>query len=151
MKKTALALLGFFLLPLCIYAQSKTVTGVVKDEKAEVLEAVSVQNLTTKKIVLADKNGKFSIEAAPKDILQFTYTGYELHTETVGSKSVMAVTLNPIDVSLDAVIVSGYGIKTFKKDQTAATSKIDKASLETTAPVNISEVLKVRAAGVTFV
>jgi TonB-linked SusC/RagA family outer membrane protein len=150
MKKFTLlliAVISFF----SAFAQSKTVTGTVRDEKAQVLESVTVQNLTTKKIVLVNKNGKFSIEASPKDVLQFTYTGYELHTEMVGAKSVINVNLTPLDVALDAVVVSGYGIKTFKKDQTSATSKIDKASLENTAPVNISEVLQGRAAGVNIV
>ena len=150
MKKVALliiAVIGFF----NSIAQSKTVTGVIRNENAQVLESATVQNLTTKKVVLVGKNGQYSIEASPKDVLQFSFTGYELQTETVGSKSVINVVLTPSDISLDAVVVSGYGIKTFKKDQTSATSKIDKASLENTAPVNISEVLQGRAAGVNIV
>lgn len=150
MKKIALMLIAIIAF-WGAFAQVKTVAGTVRDEKALILESVTVQNLSTKKMVLVNKSGQYSIEASPKDVLQFTFTGYELHTETVGNRSVIDVALTPLDVSLDAVIVSGYGIKTFKKDQTAATSKIDKASLENTAPVNISEVLQGRAAGVNIV
>jgi len=150
-RTIALSFVMLFLLPLITLAQNKTITGLIKDEKDQPLEGVTVENTKNKLLVLTSKKGIYTIIASPGDELKFTFTGYESHTEIVGSKTTFNYSMSPLDGDLEAVVVSGYGIKTFKKEQTAATSKIDKSSLQNTAPVNISEVLQGRAAGVNVV
>jgi TonB-linked SusC/RagA family outer membrane protein len=151
MRKIAFTIFSYLLFPLCIYAQGRVITGVIMDEKGQTLEAVTVENLKTKKTVLSDSKGRYSIAAERNNEIQFSYTGYEIQKEKVNESATIDITLTPLENLLETVVVSGYGIRTFKKDQTSATSKIDKGSLESTAPVNLSEVLQGRAAGVNIV
>jgi TonB-dependent starch-binding outer membrane protein SusC len=151
MRKLISGILCVLILSFTASAQDVTIKGIVKDEDGKPLPAATILNTRTKRSVISNNKGEFTILARPTDDLQITYSGYESKLERVGSQTSLSVSLNPNSNDLNEVVVSGYGIKTFKKDQTGATSKIDRASLENTAPVNISEVLQGRAAGVNIV
>jgi TonB-dependent starch-binding outer membrane protein SusC len=149
-KLFLLLLLGCFLSAFSLTAQTTKVTGVVKDDKGEPLPGATVQIVGTTKGTITDSNGNFTIEAAPKDVLKFNFVGFDPFKVTVGKQTVetvLEVSLTTGNV-LDEVVVSGYGIETIRRDATGASSKIDKASLESTAPVSITEIIQGRAAGV---
>jgi TonB-dependent starch-binding outer membrane protein SusC len=149
-NKLFLLLFGCFLSVFSLTAQTTKVTGVVKDDKGDPLPGATVQIVGTTKGTLTDLDGKFTIEAAPKDVLKFNFVGFDPFKVTVGKETVetvLDVTLTTGNV-LDEVVVSGYGIETIRRDATGASSKIDKASLESTAPVSITEIMQGRAAGV---
>ncbi|HLP37678.1 TonB-dependent receptor [Lacibacter sp.] len=153
MKKCILLACFSFVLALSAWSQNQlTVTGTITDnEDGLPLENATVSLKGSSLSTITGKDGKFSIKAASNDALVITYTGYEKQTISIKGQPVINIKLSKSGSDLGEVVIVGYGIRTFKKDNTAATSKIDKASLENTAPVNISEVLQGRAAGVNIV
>ena len=66
----------FFLLFGGLYAQDKTVTGVVTDESKTPLIGVSVVVKGTTRGVSTDFDGKFTLQAKEGETIEFTSVGY---------------------------------------------------------------------------
>lgn len=91
-------------------AQQKNITGTVISATDELsLPGVSVKVKGSTSGTTTNENGGFSIQATPADELEFTYLGFELKTEKVGNRSIINVTLQEDRMSLDEVVVIGYG------------------------------------------
>jgi hypothetical protein len=64
-----------------VFAQRKTITGIVRDSAANTpLANVQVSNLTGNKKTTTDNKGNFSISADVNDVLFFTKDGYRFRT-----------------------------------------------------------------------
>jgi len=74
-RKSYLILLFVFTsLSISVFAQTQTVTGIVKDNAGEPLIGVSVQLKSDAKIgTITDLNGKFTITAPANSSLTFSY------------------------------------------------------------------------------
>ncbi|MEM6767264.1 MAG: TonB-dependent receptor, partial [Bacteroidota bacterium] len=97
--------------------------------------------------VIADQDGKFSIQAQPTDVLQVSYLGYETLEVTVGNQTTLTITMILSDRSLDEVIVVGYGTQGRAK-VTGAISSVDGETLAELPVVSVDQALQGRAAGV---
>jgi outer membrane receptor protein involved in Fe transport len=86
------------------------VTGIVKDETGAALAGVTVSIKGTSSGTTTDVNGKFTIGAAPGDVLIFSYIGYVSKSITVASGANYDVTLAPAANSLNEVVVTALGI-----------------------------------------
>lgn len=99
------------------------ITGTVKDEKGQALIGVNI--LVKGKGIgsITDIDGRYGVEAASGDMLQFTYVGYTTQELKVGTSSSISVTLQENTKALNEVVVVGYG--TMKKsDLTGSVSSI---------------------------
>jgi len=85
-----LYLLGLLLLPLLSLAQTTYITGNVFDneQRGLALQDVAVRNLTTKALVVTDKDGRFAVGAKVGDLISFALSGYQ--TDTVYLTSLFA-------------------------------------------------------------
>lgn len=158
MKKIYNYLTQCLLIHLCstiaiLAQQNVTIKGTVKDsETSEGLPGVSILVKGTAKGTTTDENGKFQLSDVPsKGALIFSYIGYDRQELAINARSEINITLVQAANSLEEVVVSGYGIETLRKDVTGAVSKIDKSTLQNTAPVNTTELLQGRAAGVNII
>ena len=141
----------FFLLPLFLsgilsFAQQKIITGIVtgKTDKAP-LAGVSVQSKN--KTVLTDNAGKFSIEAAPGDNLNFSYVGITPVTIKVdGTEQNLAVELEEGVKEGEQVVVVGYTSQR-KQDLTGAVAVVDLAPVKNNSSGNTMQALQGRVAG----
>lgn len=126
---------------------------VIDSETSGGLPGVSVVVKGTTRGVTTDQNGKFQFNNdIPKTAtLIFSFIGYEKQEVAVNGRTDLSITLQSAANALEEVVVSGYGIETLRKDITGAVSKIDKSTLQNTAPVNTTELLQGRAAGVNIV
>ncbi len=88
------------------FAQEKTVTGVVSDKTGPLPGANIVVKGTTRS-AQADFDGKFSIKAKAGEVLEVSFTGYNISTVTVGASNNYNVTLKE-GVALEEVIIDGY-------------------------------------------
>ncbi len=80
-----------------VSAQTKTLTGTVKDANQEPLIGVSIVEKGTSNGTITDLDGNFSIKVNPKSSLVFSYVGYAPQTIVVGSQdhiSLSKLTLN---------------------------------------------------------
>ncbi len=100
------------------------ITGIVKDETGAALPGVSVLIKGTSTGTTTDVNGKFSLNAAPGDVLVFSYIGYVSKSITVGTGTNYDVTLAPAANSLNEVVVTALGIK-----KTSASISYDQQTL----------------------
>ncbi|MDP4204356.1 MAG: carboxypeptidase-like regulatory domain-containing protein, partial [Bacteroidota bacterium] len=97
------------LFSISLWAQTRTVSGTVKDQNGEPLIGVSVQLKGDAKVgTITDVQGKFSLSAPANSSLVFSYMGYVSQTISAGQAH-MNVTLSEDTKKLDEVVVIGYG------------------------------------------
>ncbi|MBK5719836.1 TonB-dependent receptor [Dysgonomonas sp. Marseille-P4677] len=108
------------LLPCEVFAQTKTITGVVTDEMNETLIGVSVKVVNTNQATITDIDGRYSISAQKGDELHFSYIGRKSLTIKVGDSEIINVILEGDVTTLGAVEIEvGYG-KIRKRDLTGS-------------------------------
>lgn len=97
-------------------AQQRTITGTVTGKEDGLpLPGVSVKVKGTKAGTMTGSDGKFSISAATGAVIEFSSIGYLGHSRTVGTGSVINVTLESDAKSLGEVIVTANAIKREKR------------------------------------
>ncbi|RXK83486.1 SusC/RagA family TonB-linked outer membrane protein [Filimonas effusa] len=112
------------------WAQERTVTGKVTDEKAVPLPNVTVLIKGTKKVVTTDDAGTFRVTAAQGATLILSLVGYGSQEVKVGTQSNFNVTLHATGQNLSDVVVTalaitkskrslGYATQTIKSDEIA--------------------------------
>ena len=90
--------------------QNYTVTGKVTDESGSPLPGVTIVVKNTNRGVIADMNGKYSINITDIDnILVFSYIGYESREIKISGRLIIDVVLKASNVKLEEVVVSGNG------------------------------------------
>lgn len=103
----------YLMLPLGIFAQSISVTGVVKDASGETVIGATVREKGTDNATVTDLDGNYTIRVAPKAALVFSYVGYKSAEVNVGGRTSVNVTLQEDNHTLNELVVIGYG--TMKK------------------------------------
>ncbi|NJW52127.1 SusC/RagA family TonB-linked outer membrane protein [Salinimicrobium oceani] len=146
--KNYLVMLFCFVLSSAL-AQTKEITGTVVDDSGIPLPGANVIIKGTTTGTLTDFDGKFAIEAAPEDVLVFSYIGYETIEALVGDKQDLVITLAPNTASLDEVVVVGYGTQK-KSVTTGAISSVKAEELEAVPNGRIEQALQGRVSGVTI-
>ena len=129
------------------FAQEKTISGTVS-ESLGVLPGVSVLLKGSTQGVQTDFDGKYSIKANTGDVLVFRYLSYKTVEKTVGSASVIDVTMEEDANVLDEIVVIGYGTTT-KKSFTGTASVISTENIDAKAVSNIAQALIGEVSGVT--
>ena len=108
-----------------IFAQKRTVSGIVTDSKNESLIGVNVtiKNASTTGTI-TDMDGKYTLDVpSNSSVLVFSYIGYSSQEVKVNNRSVIDVVLKDDMQALEEVVVVGYG--TMKKsDLTGSVSSI---------------------------
>lgn len=137
------------------YSQEKqpAVKGIIKNEKAEPLEGVSVliENRKTqfKKTALTDAAGTFIInelETAGSYNFTFTYVGYDKKVLTgyhykKGEMITLAIRLDPANSAMEDVVIVGYG-STKKINLTGAVDQVSGEELENRSVPNLNQGLQ---------
>jgi TonB-linked SusC/RagA family outer membrane protein len=127
----------------------KTVTGSVSSESGERLPGVNVIIKGTQRGTATDENGNFSIDA-PDDnaVLTFSFIGYIKQEILLGNRSSINVSLKADDMSLNELVVVGYGeIK--KSDLTGAVASVQSKDIVRANPVMASKAIQGQVAGAT--
>lgn len=92
-----------------LFAQSKTVTGIVSDSSGAPVENVTVVVKGTTRGAVTNASGRYSISVEPSSVLVFSFTGFNNKEEAVGARSTINVTLEVFSQEMTAVVVVGYG------------------------------------------
>lgn len=149
MKKLFLISL-LFLLVQNAFAQTKTITGTVKNKADGIpIPGVTVLIKGTTKSSVTDFDGKYSIVAEPTDLLVFSYIGFETKELKATSPSIN-INLSEGAESLKEVTVTGaFGINRPKASLGYATQGIKGADIADTQRENFVNALQGRIAGLT--
>jgi TonB-linked SusC/RagA family outer membrane protein len=129
-------------------AQNRTVTGKITSPDGNPLLGVNIIQKGTSNGVVSDFDGNYQIRLVPgNETLIYSFIGYVKVEQKVSAESVVDVTMQTDDESLDEVVVVGYG-STKKSDITGAVSSVSSKDLEKAVYNNIDELLQGRSAGV---
>ena len=131
------------------FAQERTVAGVVSDKSGPLPGANVVVKGTTRG-TQTDVDGKFSIKAKTGDILIVSFVGMTETTAKVGSSNTVNVVMQE-GVSLETVVVTGYGIKRRTKDLAYATKNVEAKELVQASPINAVTALAGKVSGLNII
>lgn len=150
MKKEFFILFTLSFLPLYFsFAQTKNITGKVKNVNGDALQSV---NITVKgranASTLTNSVGEFQIQANETDILIFSLIGFSNHEEAINGKSKVDIVMTEDQQNLDEVVVVGYGTQK-KGNLTGSVSLIQSEQLERRPNLSTSTALQGLAPGVT--
>ena len=144
-RKLAMMLMCLMVSVTAALAQTKVTGIVVEDGTEEPIIGASVMVTGTKKGVVTDINGKFTIEVPAGKKLTFSYIG--MQSVTLAVKQNMVVTMTPDNTTIDEVVVTGMQ-KMDKRLFTGAATKVDADKAKLDGVADISRSLEGRAAGV---
>lgn len=131
------------------FAQSRTVTGKVQDEKGAPLEGITVNLKGTTSSVRSNDDGTFSIPVTGKNpVIILTSVGYARKEVPVGSDNSLDITLNTSASQLNEVVITGFGTRKDTRKLTYAVQEVQAAQLQTAPAPNIINSLQGKLAGV---
>lgn len=141
--------LALLFLGIALYAQGPAVRGRVVDQNGQPLAGLTVMEQGTSNGVSTDSDGNYSITLTKEGaVLEFTSIGYETVTEQVNGRAVINVTVSEESMSLDAVVMIGYGTVR-KRDLTTAVSVVSTDDIKLRPVSETSGFLQGKVAGVT--
>ncbi len=130
-----------------LYAQPRTVTGVITDETHQPLPGASIYDKANRAHgTTSDGNGKFTITAAEGSTLVLSFIGYLPQEVTVPASGTLNVQMKPQANMLNEVVAIGY--QTIRKSAvTGAISSVKASDLNLSAP-SLGQALVGKVAGV---
>ena len=131
-------------------SQAQTVSGtVVSSDAGTPISGVSVAVKNSNVGTTTDASGRYSLEVSSltSDTLTFSSIGYSRQEVPVNGQANVNVTLVPQAVSLEALVVVGYGTQQ-RRDVTGAVASVDTEDMAEVASPNVGQALQGRIAGV---
>jgi TonB-linked SusC/RagA family outer membrane protein len=130
------------------FAQNKSIRGTVVDVTGDPLIGVNVSVKGTTIGTITDLDGKYTLQV-PNDnsILIFSFIGYKKEEVTVGTNSVIDMTLKDDTQLIDEVVVVGYGVQK-KVTVTGAVASVAGEELKASPTTNLSNAVVGRMPGV---
>jgi pseudouridine-5'-phosphate glycosidase len=109
-RKLYVFLLFWTIVTQLTYAQTKTVTGTVKDDSGEILPGVTVIVVGETNGTVTGTDGTFTLSnVLPSTKLKFTFIGMKEQIVQVGTNTSLKITLTTDVSQVDEVVVVGYG------------------------------------------
>ena len=131
-------------LPTMAFAQVK---GVVYDKNTdEPLVGVSVMVKGQSVGTMTDIDGNFNIKANAKDVLVFSYVGYNTAEYNATPNKTMTIQMSENAIEMQEVVVVGVAMK--KSDLTGAVQHVTAESLKNVPTADINQALQGKVSGV---
>lgn len=140
----------FQLMSASLFAQSNRVEGNVTDSRGIPIVGVNVVVKGTKTGATTDSKGGYSIAADPGSVLTFSSAGYLSLDRTVTSRSLINVSLEENPLSLESVVVVGYGTQK-KINLSGAVAQVSGKDLANRPVANVTSALQGLLPGVTVI
>ncbi|MEM7298264.1 MAG: TonB-dependent receptor, partial [Bacteroidota bacterium] len=148
MKKFFFSLFVSLLVVANVTAQ-RTVSGKVTDDLGEGLPGVNVLIKGTASGTQTDIEGNYRLSVEDGATLVFSYVGFETQEVSVGTRTVIDVTMGGA-TELQEVVVTGYGVQR-KSDLTGAIAQVSGEELENFPVPGVDQALQGRVAGVNVI
>lgn len=150
-KRVAFAVIALLTTAMTASAQIN-ISGTVTDaETQSPLIGVTVQLQGSSTGTVTNLDGAYNIEVpSSESVLQFTYVGYNAQSIPVGDQTTIDVALSVSSVTLDQVVVVGYGTQQ-KSQVTGTISSVEGSDIQNLPVAGASQALQGRAAGVNVV
>lgn len=149
MRKIASLLMATILCTTLVFAQSRTISGVVTDASGKSVPFASVTIKGTKNGVTADADGRFSIKGVSSGAtLSITSAGFEDKDVSVGTSNNLSISVASSGAMTEVVVTSAFGIKKAQRTTPYSSQVIKSEQLNITSNTNIVEALAGKIAGV---
>ena len=125
-----------------VMAQASKVAGKVTDASGTPLIGVSVTIKDTVKGTATDVDGNYALDAQKTDVLVFEFLGYKTQEITVGSQTVINVSLVEDMTAIDQVVVVGYGTMEKKMVTSSVSSVSGDALMPGAGNVSVANALR---------
>jgi TonB-linked SusC/RagA family outer membrane protein len=141
------------LLLLCImnilYAQEHILKGLISDDNNTPIPGANIVIKGTTTGTISDSEGKFTLDLTDYEnpVVTISYIGYLTEDVQVGDQTELIYSLVPDLLSLDEVVVVGYGVQK-KSDLTGAIASVTSDELVNTPSTGALQALQGKAAGV---
>lgn len=132
---------------LSLWSQTIAIRGTVTGRAGETLPGVNVVVKGTTIGTVTDLNGNFSLNAAADATLVFTFVGYNDLESEVRGRQVINVVLEEAILSLNEVVVIGYGAIP-RRDITGSVASVSGEALAAKPIASVAEALTGKLAGV---
>jgi len=150
MRKSLLALLLVLLaITNMSFAQERVVTGTVTQKSdGSSIPGATISVKGTKIATVTDQSGKYSIKvSSAKAVLVFSFVGMDKAEVEVGANKVVDVQLISSSVTLDEVIVVGYGTAKPVGTIVGSVSTVKAVKLQEKPSANVLDALQGKVAG----
>ncbi|MCW3074434.1 MAG: SusC/RagA family TonB-linked outer membrane protein [Flaviaesturariibacter sp.] len=145
MRKAASLLTMLMLFCVLAFAQTRTITGQVRDASGNPIPFATVTEAGTKNAVQADANGNYTIKVGANARLNITATNYTAISGSEGGN--ITLTRNAEREQLQEVVVTSLGQVRQAKELGYSTAKVRAAELTQAAPVNLQNGLTGKVSG----
>lgn len=134
--------------------QQKTISGLLTESNGDPIIGATVMVQGTTRGVTSDVNGQYSIKAAPGEVLEFRFIGFQTTTRKIAKDSgTINVRMEADAITLDDVVVVGYGKQ--KKESVVSSMasvgpaelKVKSSSLSTSIAGKLAGVIAVQRSG----
>jgi TonB-linked SusC/RagA family outer membrane protein len=128
-------------------AGSKSIYGVIVDQKGETIIGANVLVKGSKIGTITDIDGKFKLDLPTNSKLTVTYVGYLPQEIVINENSIYKIVLEEDAKKLDEVVVVGYGTVS-KRSYTGSASSVKSEDLTALKTISPTQGLQGRASGV---
>ncbi len=149
MRKLLLLTAVFLLVQLGkTFAQDRQVTGkVTSSEDGSPLPGVSIAVKGTSKGTTTSADGTYKISVNAKDILTFSFVGFDTQTITVGTQSKINVVLSTNTSQLQEVVVTALGVQRQKESLGYAATTVKGSEINQAKAVSVTSALQGKVSG----
>lgn len=151
LKKGVVLVLLFTGISVSTFAQTKTITGNVVDEKGEPQVAVSIFVQGTRIGAHTDAKGNYTLNNVPVNaVLTVSSIGYVTQTISVGDRSIINVTLVEEATQLEeAVVTAEFGLKRVARSIGSSVQNVKAEEITESGRDNFITALQGRVSGIT--
>ncbi|WP_282089063.1 SusC/RagA family TonB-linked outer membrane protein [Aquimarina algiphila] len=133
------------------FAQEKTISGTVTDDKGLPLPGVNVVVKNTASGTQTDFDGNYTLQANRGAVLSFSYVGFDTKEVVIGDGNSINIQLSASASELEEVVVTAQGIKAKPRSLSYAIATVADDEIENTGEVNLVSSLTAKAPGVSVV
>lgn len=141
------AITCMMLLQSAVAQETRQITGTVTDSAGAPLPGVSIVVKGTQNGTSTDLNGKFSIQVAPSDILEFSLLGYLATERPVGTAAQLDVQLEMAGYQLSDVVVIGYQTAS-RRSVTTSIASVSAEDIQSQVTGNVANAIQGKLPGV---
>jgi TonB-linked SusC/RagA family outer membrane protein len=147
MRKIVSLLTVLMLFSALAYAQTRTVTGVIRDDKGAPVPFATVMEAGTKNATTADENGNFSIKVGQNSKLTVSASGYQTQTATVSANPFNLTLSRSEDKLQEVVVTTALGVKRQARSTGYSTATITPSELTEARATNVANGLTGKVSG----
>jgi TonB-linked SusC/RagA family outer membrane protein len=149
MKKLILSLFVFLFVAAAAMAQNRTITGTVRGKDDGLpIPGASVRVKGGNTVTQTGAGGKYSIDVpSGATTLEFSFIGYAVQAQPVGTLSVINVTLSADATALNEVVVTALGITRNRNQVAYAAQTLEGTAVSENRSTNIGSSLSGKVSG----